>query len=194
MNEYDINWGHLGGVVDGKINFIRQVLNKYQVDKPLYHTEGALMCAEYNPADCDPPGDAFYAAQAEFAVRMYVQNWVNGVEATIWYQFEGPGWRHGGLLDSDQNPKPVYEAIRFMSSMLSGTSFTGNISPMEVLKGYEFISPEKRVWVLWSHEQVDIPFTLPEDVVGIFDIYGNQIGNEEKEIVVNSPIFIEMNQ
>jgi hypothetical protein len=48
--------------------------------------------------------------------------------------------------------------------------------------------------VLWSHEQVDIPFTLPEDVVGIFDIYGNQIGNEEKEIVVNSPIFIEMNQ
>jgi hypothetical protein len=179
-------------VVDGKITFIRQVLEKYQVEKPLYHTEGALMCAEYNPTDCGQPGEAFYDAQADYAIRVFVSNWANGIEATIWYQFEGPGWRYSGLLDEDQAPKPVYNALLFMSSILSQTNYIGEISQYEGLKGYEFRSPEKRIWVLWSHEQVDTPIQIPDGVQTIYDKFGNEITPSVNEFIVNSPIFIEL--
>jgi hypothetical protein len=191
MNEGDLSWRHRGGIVDGKIEFIRQVMEKYQVDKPLFHTEGALMCAEYNTADCEEPDELFFDAQAEYAIRVYVGNWANGIEGTIWYQFEGPGWRYSGLLDDEQNPKPAYDALQFLSSLLSDKSYTGEITVFEGLRAYEFVSPEKQVWVLWSHEQVDTHILLPENVSAVYDKFGNEITPEGNQLVVNSPIFLE---
>lgn len=192
MDDHNPSWEHLGGVVDGKINFIRQVMSKYQVDKPIFHTEGALMCAEYNLIDCEEPGELFFDAQAEYATRRYVRNWANGVGATIWYQFEGPGWRYGGMLDEDQNPKPVYEALLFMSSMLSDTTYLGEISDFDGLQGYEFTAPDKQIWVLWSPEQVDISIQVPDRVNNIYDKFGNEIALEGNDLQVNSAIYLEI--
>ena len=192
MDEHNPSWEHLGGVVDGKINFIRQVMDKYQVDKPIFHTEGALMCAEYNTIDCEEPGELFFEAQAEYAIRRNVLNWANGVQASIWYQFEGPGWRYSGLLDEDQNPKPVYDALLFMTAMLSDASYLGEIDEFEGLQGYEFDLPEKHIWVLWSPEQVDISIQVPGGVNQVYDKFGNEIALEGNELLVNNAIFLEL--
>ena len=192
MDEHNPSWEHLGGVIDGKINFIRQVMDAYQIAKPIYHTEGALMCAEYNPTDCDSPDELFFDAQADYAIRMFVRNWANGIAATIWYQFEGPGWRYSGLLDENQNPKPVYEALDFLTKILSQTAYVGENTQFESLQGYEFSSPEKRILVLWSPEQVDIPIRVPDNTIMIFDKFGNEITPSGDELIVNSPIYLEM--
>ena len=191
LDEHNPSWEHLGGVVAGKIKFIRQVMEYYQIEKPIFHTEGALMCAEYNPTDCEEPGELFYDAQADYAVRIFVRNWANDIEGTIWYQFEGPGWRYGGLLDEDQNPKPVYDALLFLTSILSNTAYIGEIDQYEGMQVYEFSSPDKRIWVLWSPEQIDTRILLPNNVNAAFDKFGNEITPEGNQLVVNDPIFLQ---
>ena len=191
MDKHNPSWEHLGGVVNGKINYIRQLFEKYQVEKPIYLTEAALMCAEYNPTDCDPPGAAFYDTQAEYAIRLYVGNWANGIEGTIWYQFEGPGWRYSGLLDEEQNPKPVYEALAYLANSLSQSVYNGEVSQYENLLGYEFISPGKHTWVLWSPEQIDISIPVPSDLSAAYDKYGSEVTPSGDQLVVNSPLYLE---
>ena len=151
------------------------------------------MCAEYNPTDCEEPGEMFYDVQADYAVRMFVRNWANDIEGTIWYQFEGPGWRYAGLLDEDQNPKPVYEALLFLTSVLAQTSYIGEVSQFEGIQGYEFRSPEKRIWVLWSPEQVDTLIQIPDNINAVYDKFGEEVPLSENELVVNSPLYLELN-
>jgi hypothetical protein len=115
FDDHNPSWGHRGGVVIGKVDFLREVMSTYNFDKPIFHTEGALLCPEQNPTDCDPPDEGFFDSQADYAIRMYVRNWANSVSGTIWYQLEGPGWRYGGLLDENQMPKPVFQAIDFLN-------------------------------------------------------------------------------
>jgi len=105
LDEHWPGWEARGGVVLGKIDFLREVMASYGVDKPLMHTEGSLLCSVSSPAYCDPPGDAFFEAQADYVVWLYVRNWAEGLIGTIWYQFEGPGWRYSGLLDERQQPR-----------------------------------------------------------------------------------------
>jgi hypothetical protein len=123
---------------------------------------------------------------------MYVRNWVNGVSGTIWYQFEGPGWRHGGLLDENQNPKPAYDALRFLITELSDAEFSGVLAQFDALAGYEFISPEKRIWVLWSPDEIDAQIQLPENVLSVFDKFGNDITPDGADITVSNPIYLEL--
>lgn len=193
MDQHSPTWGHLGGVVDGKISFIRQVMAKYQVDKPIFHTEGALMCAEYNVIDCEEPNDLFFEAQAEYAVRRYLHNWANNIGATIWYQFEGPGWRYSGLLDEGQNPRPVYHALQFMTGLLFDAGITEEIVEFPGLQGYKFASPENQIWVLWSPEQEDISLSLPTEVSAVYDKYGEEITPQGNQLLVNNAIYLVVN-
>ena len=192
FDDHHPSWEHRGGVVIGKVDFLREVLAKYNFEKPIFHTEGSLLCTEQNPTDCDPPGEDFYDSQADYVIRMYVRNWVNGVSGTIWYQFEGPGWRHGGLLDENQNPKPAYDALKFLMTELSDAEYSGGLAQFDALEGYEFTTPEKRIWVLWSPDEIDAQIRLPENVISVFDKFGNDITPDGVDISVNNPIYIEL--
>ncbi len=186
-------WGDRGGVVLGKVQFIRQVMDTYSVDKPIFHTEGSLLCHPQNKIDCDPPGDGFFEAQADYLIRLYVRNFANGVSGTFWYQFEGPGWRLGGLLDDDQNPKPAFNALIALTDKLSGTTLSGSVTQFEGIEGYEFNSDKKTVWVLWSPDEVDILVDPPPNLSVAYDKYGNEITPGGTGITVNSPVFFELN-
>ena len=59
-------WDEIGGVVVGKAKFLQQVMAKYNVDKPLFLTEGAALCPEWNTTDCNPPGALFQNAKADY--------------------------------------------------------------------------------------------------------------------------------
>lgn len=193
---YDENhpkWGNRGGVVLGKIQFLRQVMDTYNIAKPLFHTEGSLLCHPQNQVDCDPPGDGFFEAQADYLVRLYVRNLANGVAGTFWYQFEGPGWRYGGLLDDNQNPKPVFNALNILTDKLSGTRFTGPVFAYEGIEVYEFVSDEKILWVMWSPDEIDLLIDLPENFSTAFNKYGQELTVDGNQILVNDPIYLEIN-
>jgi hypothetical protein len=192
-DDHHPKWGNRGGVVLGKLQFIRQVMATYNVEKPIFHTEGALLCHPQNTIDCDPPGEGFFEAQADYLPRLYVRNWANGVSGTIWYQLEGPGWRFGGLLDDNQNPKPAFNALKAMTDKLSGTTLSGSVTQFEGIEGYEFNSDQKTVWVLWSPDEVDILIIPPENLSAAYDKYGKEITPAGTGITINSPVFFELN-
>jgi hypothetical protein len=146
LDEHNPIWGHRGGIVLGKADFLREVMREYGVDKPLFHSEASLLCPPppnfleemerygvENPLlyskdalllsstsefTCDPPDSQFYEAQADYVVWVYVRNIAAGIIGTTWYTLTGPGWVNGGLLDGSQEPRPAYYSFQFMAEEL----------------------------------------------------------------------------
>jgi hypothetical protein len=191
LDEHFPTWEHRGGVVLGKIDFLQSVLATYGLNKPLFHTEGSLLCPE-SDSRCNPPTAAFYEAQADYVVWLYVRNWAEGLMGTIWYQFEGPGWRYCGLLDANQNPKPDYHALTFLTTELDNASYRQPVSQYPNLRAYEFGAPGKRIWVLWAADEQSHIIDLPVGILRVYDKYGNDITPAASTMSVSSPIYVEL--
>ena len=185
-------WEARGGVVAGKVSYLREVMNAYGVEKPLIHSEGSLNCPEWE-LFCNPPGTEFYEAQADYVPRLFVRNWANGILGTVWYQFEGPSWRYSGLLDDNQQPKPAYQALDFLTEELKGAAYTGEVTQYEGLRAYEFQTNAKVVWVMWSPDEVERTIQLPDSTAQVYDKYGKALAHENNQISVKSPVYVEMN-
>lgn len=191
FDDHHPSWGHRGGVVLGKAAFLRQVMADYNVDKPLFLTEGSLLCHPDNSVDCYPPGDSFFEAQADYIIRLIARSWANDLAGIIWYQFDGPGWRYGGLLDENLDPKPAFRAVSFLSEELSEAKHSGLIANYENLEGYKFTTLDKTIWVLWSTDEIDTLIQLPDDTIIVYNKYGENITPENLQITINDPVFIE---
>lgn len=187
------NWKARGGVVVGKINYLRSLMQQYGVDKPLFLTESSLICPESNTAECAPPGERFFQAQADYVVRLYVRNWALGIAGTIWYDFEGQGWRYGSLVGPDPGqPKPAFRAFQYMNEKLAGMVYTGRAPFPEGVEGYAFESGDRRTWVAWSRDESPLTVELPPDVLVVYDKYGQEIPLSGMQITITTPIYIDL--
>jgi len=65
-------WGTAAArrVVLGKISFLREVMARYGVNKPLILSESSLLCPE-GQVGCDPASEAFKDAQATYVGMLY---------------------------------------------------------------------------------------------------------------------------
>jgi hypothetical protein len=184
-------WHHRGGIVLGKARYLRETLAAHNLDKPLMHTEGSLICPAENVVRCNPPEPAFYQKQAVYAVWLYVRNWAEGIVSTIWYQFDGPGWRYGGMLDQNQAPKPVYTAFDFMTGQLGDARYEGPVTSYSQIKGYSFGAPGKRIWVLLPPDGMIWNIALPGDVTRVYDTFGNDITPAGSNVTISGPVYVE---
>lgn len=191
-DEQHTYWGPRGGLVLGKADFLREVMESYNVDKPLMHSEGALLCIGGPPC----PDPDFYEAQADYVVWVYVRNLAANLMGTTWYTLEGPGWRDSGLL-SGATERPAYQTYKFMTYELGQANFVQQITQQYPehpnLRVYEFASFWKNIWVLWTsdHSDTDPPITLPSNTIHVYDKYGTDITPASDQMVVNNPIYIE---
>lgn len=185
-------WEKSGGVTLGKAAFIREVLNSYDIDKPVMLTEVSLICPEWNPTHCNPPGEDFYQAQADYVVEMFTRTWAYGLKGAIWYQLEGPGWRYGSLLDNNQEPKPDFQSFQFFNKEMQEAEYIQLVKNYPPLAGYEFRKPDKLVWILWSYDEKTYSISLPAKVLNVYDEFGNDIIPAGSEISVNHPIYVEI--
>jgi hypothetical protein len=197
VDENRTAWNARGGVVLGKVDFLREVMARYGVDKPLYHSEGSLLCNETAyPVICGRdtggPGADFFEAQADYVVWLFVRDWAEGIWATAWYELEGPGWRYDSLLDGSGNPKPSYNALKFLTTELSYASYKQQITAYAPLRTYEFTGMGKKIWVMWSPDDSPHTFTLPAGTTIVLDKYGNQITPSNNQITIESPVYVEM--
>jgi hypothetical protein len=192
LDRHFVGWGYRGGVVLGKVDFLREVMSAYGVDKPIMHTEGALLCPELLVDHCAPPTTAFYESQADYAVWLHTRNLAAGVEATFWFRLKGPAWRHCNLLTRQQQPKPVYHALRTLSQQLTGATYSKPVTLFAELEGYEFTSSHKRIWVLWSPDGAAHAVSLPTETQAVFDKYGSSITPDSGSISINSPVYLEL--
>jgi hypothetical protein len=109
----------------------------------------------------------------------------------MWYTLEDSGWRSSGLYLSS-TPKPAYYALQFATRELDEAQLVGSVSQYPTLIGYDFRSPGKRIWVLWSPTRTDTVITLPAGVVNVLDKYGNPRTPVAGQLTVNSPVYIEL--
>jgi hypothetical protein len=191
QDEHHPKWEQRGGIVMGKIDFIREVMAKYAVDKPIIDTEGSLICPD-TVASCNPPANDFYETQADYVVWLFVRNWAAGLKGTIWYQFEGPGWRYGALLDENQNPKPAYHALKFLTQELKGATFSTTLTQYSALRAFEFTAPGKKIWVMWAPDETPHSISLPAGVLKVYNKYGVDITPTNNNIAVDNPIYVEL--
>lgn len=188
--EMSPNWSVRGGVLLGKISFLREVLATYHVNKPLLITEAALVCPEY-VSECNPVSSAFLEAQADYIAWLYLRSWAQRIMGVMWYTLEDSQWRSSGLYLSS-TPKPAYYAFQFATRELDEASLIGSVSQYPNLMGYDLRSPGKRVWVLWSPTRTDTVINLPAGALSVFDKYGGTVTPVAGQITVNSPVYIEL--
>lgn len=195
-------WNEWGGGTVGKARFLRKVMQKYGVFKPVFLNETAFICA-YDPDYpdrypwCQNPADDFNDLQANLNVRSATRTYNEGIVGFFWYTITGPGWRWGGLLDSTQNPKPVYYAYSQFIKQLNQSHSLGPVSYEDGIEAYAFNRGSNRVDVLWSIYNETITVTVPvTNWVRAFDRNGGVIsptlsGTDYLLPVGFSPVYLE---
>jgi hypothetical protein len=146
-----LSWAPWGGMVLGKARFLRQIMDEYGVDKPLLLNETALNCHN-KYALCDPPPDAFFQAQADHLVRVFVRAQSTGVGGITWYTLNGPGWRQGGLLDEDGARRPAFIAYQSLIEQLSEARYDSPADYGLGIEAYRFRQAGHNVHVVWSKD------------------------------------------
>jgi hypothetical protein len=183
------SWSARGGMVAGKVDFLRELLSAYGYEKPLMLTEAGLLCAGCST----PPPAAFLEAQAAYVPRLYIRNIALGLPATIWYTLDGPGWRHTGLLDKEQQPRPAYKTFSAMTTLLADADYLRPIEDWGGIVGYAFEHSKGETWVLWSPDNTSVRIPVPAGLQRAYDLTGNPLKLHGNELDVGfHPIYLEI--
>lgn len=188
----DSRWAPRGGMLLGKLQYLREIMAEYGVGKPIMMNEGSLLCYSYLPGTCSVD---MYDGQATHAVRMYARSFANGLVASLWYGVDGPGWRDGGLLDSNQNPRPAYYTVQFLAEKLSGATWVATLAPPSLhgLEGYVLANNGKQYTIYWTNDRSPVTVNLPAGA-RVFNKMGVDItpGGSTYDVLWE-PIIIESN-
>ncbi len=188
-------WNDRGGVVVGKINYLRAVMQQYGVDKPIFLTESSLNCPEWNKTNCSPPDETFFDTQADYVVRLFVRNWAMDVAGSIWFQFEGQGWRYSNLVGSDFDyPNPAYRSFKYLNEKLENMVYTGKTPFQEEVDGYIFTGDDHQTWVVWSKDESPQWIELPQGFLSAHDKFGQEISLQGSQMQVLSPVYLDIAQ
>ena len=173
-------WQAKGGVVAGKIDYLRSLTNK-----PLIHTEGALLYQ-------GTPTEAFQQAKADYVVWLYARNWAFDIKGTTWYTLNGPGWRNGGLLDASQNPLPAYNALKYMTFTLNDYQYNREISPGNDTFGFEFVKGTSRIWIVFTPDNNPRTINMPSGFTNAYDPLGNSVTPSAGLLTITRPTYLHL--
>jgi hypothetical protein len=183
-------WSATGGVVDGKLKYLRDLMGKYGVDKPIIQTEAALI---YH----DPPNaltDLKYQnTKADYIVWVMARNWAEGLLGTTWFSFTG--WRGSDLVGPDEQPLPAYHALKNMATVLSRATFVSR----DVFDDYERFAFRKSAQTIWlliptkGAYEATVTIDTPDKLVMTKNIVGDNHTNGDT-IVFNRPIYLFFDQ
>jgi hypothetical protein len=180
-------WKAQGGVVQGKINYLREIMSQYDISKPIIHSEGALLFSN---------GDAFEEAKADYVPWLYARNMSEGIRATTWFTLSGPGWRGSGLLDQNQDPLPAYWALKFMIQELTDATFISKTEDPNTPGVVEFIFSRmnKSIHIYFSIDGDPHDITTPIGWTALYDVYGNPLTNPGDTLTILHPVYLESGQ
>ncbi|MGB0386090.1 MAG: hypothetical protein ACPGWR_14885 [Ardenticatenaceae bacterium] len=180
-------WRHRGGLLLGKLDFIREVMARYNVNKPILMNEGALLCHNNNDA-C--PNESYFDEQANYLPRLYARALANGLRGAIWYTLNATGWHNTGLLDRAGNPLPAYKALSFMGELLNDATYEGSLS-QGALEGYAYQKDRSQYYLYWSNDGQSHSVTLPANTRNVYNKLGESIPFSDTISVGVEPIYIQ---
>jgi hypothetical protein len=200
--KWDSRWDNNGPLLKAKAGFIRETLNKYQVEgKQLMSTELALICGDYD----DPPGlppcesdwdSPYEITKANYAAQVYAASFAEGVQTGIWYSVSG--WRNSGLLYPDLSPRRAYYAMKFGHEILGGLIYQGEVTSQDAgggipITGYKFQRDGREVWIVWSLDGGIYEIDLSRTPSAVWSVQGEAVnlsGPYRLTVTVN-PVYIE---
>jgi hypothetical protein len=191
VDETFVSWQARGGVVAGKVDFLREVMAAFGVNKPIFHTENALICPETLPF-CNAPTEEFFQDQADYVVKSYLRSFALDLEVMIWYTFNNGGWRYSGMLDVLNTPKPAYHTYDFMTKYMQNAQYLNEITSYPGIQGYRFQKGSQQIWALWSADGTPLPFAVPAGASRILNRDGGEL-TLSASITVQRPVYIEVN-
>jgi hypothetical protein len=154
-------WPAVGGWSLGKANYVRTIMARYGVSKPLWLNETGLICVEVF-ADCAPLSTSFFEAQADYLVRVMSRAAAANIRQVSWYTLDGPGWRGSGLLDESQNPRLVFNVYKRMITMLDRYRSVRSVSDYGAdIEAYRFVKADSVIDVLWSRSTNAVQASVP---------------------------------
>jgi hypothetical protein len=184
-------WASSGGMVEGKLAYVREVMASYGTDKPILMTEAALV----DPNNLSSSNiNLFEARKADYLVYVFARNIAKGIAGSTWYHMDNYGWSRSGLLDGNNQPLPAYYAFKVLTASLDGAEYYQTLSLGSGILGYEFRRGESRIWVLFSENgssktinKSSVPFSIQH----AYNLFGRSVTQTETTISFNRPIYID---
>ncbi|PKO09686.1 MAG: hypothetical protein CVU40_10355 [Chloroflexi bacterium HGW-Chloroflexi-2] len=185
------NWSARGGVIMGKYDYINHILNEYGYEKSVFLTETGYLCKDNN-LDCVKDKNTFYDRQAQYSVWLLVRNWMEGIDQSFWYSYNGPGWRDGGILNKEQQPKPVYSSIQILNQRMQGALTAQKLADLpEGLQGYAINFDDHTIWVVVSNDNDPHLLELSDYEYSAYDVFNEKIEIIDGNLEIYYPVYID---
>ena len=174
-------WNDQGGLVEGKLSYLRNAMTIRGINKPILLTEGGFLDINGLASDID----AFEAKKANYLVWLYARNIARDIKGTIWY--------NGGWGNSDLWGRPAYDAFQLAASKLDGAIYQKDLSLGAGIRGFEFLTKSGRIWVVFTVDDTWKEFTKPASDASVYDLFGgsNYFSISNTTIGFYRPIYIE---
>jgi hypothetical protein len=205
----NMNWNSssstTGPVSIAKARYLDNLLGSYGYgQKYLVSTETAVF---WGPNVMDPPCSApsdiiqdIEMTKVYYVIHSYAVALAEGWKANVWYSAFGV--RCSGLLNDDLSWKDGLYAYQFAEHKIGEAQYVRQINDYEGVMGYEYVTSERKLWVLWSLDGLAHMIKLPKLPVEV-----NRIGEDGRAVqepfsliltfeginltVNNSPLFVE---
>ncbi|NJN67935.1 MAG: hypothetical protein HC884_15110 [Chloroflexaceae bacterium] len=154
----DPAWQERGGALLGKRDFIQEVLERYDIEKPVLVSRAGLRCDHRDACD----DEAFLEDQTNYVVRTYlrVRASEQDVLGLMWYPFNYTDEQPHSLLDRNGAPRPAYRALSFLAGVLDEATFDRKLAN-ENQESYTFRSDTHEYQVHWTNDGSIFPYALP---------------------------------
>lgn len=181
-----------GGLVNGKINYIRETMAKYGISKPIIHSEAYFLD---RPKNSPEDFALFEQYKADYLVWVYANAWAQGLKAVTWYSIEG--WKGSELLRDGQETE-AYQALKAMIGLLRDTEY---ISREDTIGYSRFVYQRtgEEIWLLIpAGQQYGMSYLLPKPstLKQVVNLLGERqaVDNNSGEISFSRPIYVILNR
>jgi hypothetical protein len=175
---FSYRWDRYGVGVQGKASYVRGMLQKAGVEKP-------VICSEIGQPSAGPANESYSDEKTMALIYRELARAISAdLEAIIWHKLvDRPGEsRLYGLLTPELEAKPAYATYRALTTALAHARFAGPLSAAESgskqIEAYRFAlddGPHDTLLIAWNTaEDGQVAMVLPATEATVTDIYGQE--------------------
>jgi hypothetical protein len=176
--------GARGGLVNGKISYLRDAMAAHGIDKPIMHSEAYLLDRP------DTQYDLFENQKADYLVWTYANGLSQKLHAVMWYSIEG--WKGSELIRSDGGDTLAYRAMSAMVNITGKSEYIGQ-TDYDGFARFTFRTPTEEIWLLiptGKEYLKPLSVAVPANFIRSADVYGQQQAVTGPTITFNRPYYI----
>ncbi|MCS6880093.1 MAG: hypothetical protein RMK84_04245 [Oscillochloridaceae bacterium] len=142
------------GPEDWKPAYLRGLLARYGLTKPLIKTESALLCLAASP-ECAQ-------AQADAIPRLAVRALRDDLLSSVWYIYDSDSFHRTALLEptSPDVLRPAYTAFAYAARALGGYRYDAPVPDLALAEGHRLRRGREALIVVWANAPRQVSLLL----------------------------------